>query len=88
MPVAVTGPASVFTTRKVAAYGAISVLSAVAVVLGAFHQRSNFYSAAVMLGRSNGCMMVSISHEQSVSFSMWPEIFLPPSRSYSILASS
>lgn len=57
MPVAV-GAASVFTTRKVAAYGLLSTLAAFAVVLSAFRQRSNFYSAAVMLGRSNGCMMV------------------------------
>lgn len=58
MPMAAAGPGSVFTTRKVAAYGVISILSAFAVVLSAFRQRSNFYSAAVMLGRSNGCMMV------------------------------
>jgi hypothetical protein len=57
MPVA-GGAASLFTPRKVATYGLLSTLAAMAVIVGAFRQRSNFYSAAVMLGRSNGCMMV------------------------------
>ncbi|UZJ51946.1 hypothetical protein CBS101457_001266 [Exobasidium rhododendri] len=57
MPVA-GGAASLFTPRKVATYGLLSTFAALGVILGAFRQRSNFYSAAVMLGRSNGCMMV------------------------------
>lgn len=57
MPV-VLGAASAITSRRVATYGALSTAAAIAVVFNAFRQRSNFYSAAVMLGGSNGCMMV------------------------------
>lgn len=74
MPVAV-GAASVFTTRKVAAYGVLSTLAAFAVVLSAFRQRSNFYSAAVMLGRSNGCMMVR--HPLVFPFGLFNSLILP-----------
>lgn len=57
MPV-VLGAASAITSRRVAAYGVASFLAAAGVVFNAFRQRSNFYSAAVMLGGSNGCMLV------------------------------
>lgn len=60
MPV-VLGAASAITSRRVAAYGLLSTAAAVAVVLNAFRQRSNFYSATVMLGGSNGCMMVLLN---------------------------
>lgn len=55
--------ASALTSRKIAAYGAVSTAAASAVVLHAFRQRPNFYAAAVLLGRSNGCMLVSTRFE-------------------------
>lgn len=59
MPAAgAAGAATALTTRNVALYGLVSSAAAVGVVVSAFRQRSNFYSAAVMLGGSNGCMLV------------------------------
>lgn len=59
MPAAgAVGAASALTTRNVALYGLVSSVAAVGVVVSAFRQRANFYSAAVMLGSSNGCMLV------------------------------
>jgi hypothetical protein len=43
---------------RLAAYGAISTSLATAVVLAAFQQRPNFYSACVYLSQSNACLMV------------------------------
>ena len=45
---------------RLAAYGAGSSLLAGYVVLSAFRQRSNFFSAAVYLSKSNACMMVCL----------------------------
>ena len=54
-----TPPPSHATMVRLAAYGASSSLLAGYVVLSAFRQRSNFFSAAVYLSKSNACMMVS-----------------------------
>ncbi|KAK6540530.1 E3 ubiquitin-protein ligase hrd1 [Orbilia ellipsospora] len=43
---------------RLAAYGTISTLMASGVVLHAFNQRANFYSACVHLAQSNFCLMV------------------------------
>ena len=43
---------------RLAAYGAISTSLATAVVLVAFQQRPNFYSACVYLSQSNACLMI------------------------------
>src|SRR5947207_3951196 len=43
---------------RLAAYGAISTTLATAVVLAAFQQRPNFYSACVYLSQSNACLMI------------------------------
>ncbi|KAK6345822.1 E3 ubiquitin-protein ligase hrd1 [Orbilia blumenaviensis] len=43
---------------RLVAYGAISTLVASGVVLQAFHQRANFYSACVHLAQSNACVMI------------------------------
>ncbi|EPS37122.1 hypothetical protein H072_9253 [Dactylellina haptotyla CBS 200.50] len=43
---------------RLAAYGTISTLVASGVVLQAFHQRANFYSACVHLAQSNACLMI------------------------------
>lgn len=43
---------------RLAAYGGLSCLLAGYVVLSSFRQRSNFFSAAVYLSKSNACMMV------------------------------
>ena len=48
-------------TGRMAAYGSASTLAATAVVIGALRSRSNFYSAAVMMGRSNGGMLVLLN---------------------------
>jgi E3 ubiquitin-protein ligase synoviolin len=42
-------------------YGLVSTSLFVWTLLSAFRQRSNFYSAAVYLSKSNACMMVSPS---------------------------
>lgn len=41
-------------------YGLVSTALFVCTILNAFRQRSNFYSAAVYLAKSNACMMVSL----------------------------
>lgn len=41
-----------------------STALATAVVLRAFQQRPNFYSAAVYLSQSNACLMVGVYHLQ------------------------
>ncbi|EWC47858.1 hypothetical protein DRE_02740 [Drechslerella stenobrocha 248] len=43
---------------RLTAYGAVSTLVASGVVLQAFHQRANFYSACVHLAQSNACLMI------------------------------
>jgi hypothetical protein len=43
---------------RLAAYGAISTSLATAVILAAFQQRPNFYSACVYLSQSNACLMI------------------------------
>jgi hypothetical protein len=43
---------------RLAAYGALSTSLATAVVLAAFQQRPNFYSACVYLSQSNACLMI------------------------------
>jgi hypothetical protein len=43
---------------RLAAYGAISASLATAVILAAFQQRPNFYSACVYLSQSNACLMI------------------------------
>jgi hypothetical protein len=43
---------------RLAAYGAASTSLATAVVLAAFQQRPNFYSACVYLSQSNACLMI------------------------------
>ena len=43
---------------KLAHYGVGSTVLALYVVLLSFDQRSNFYSAAVYLSKSNACMLV------------------------------
>ncbi|KAI9740673.1 MAG: E3 ubiquitin-protein ligase hrd1 [Claussenomyces sp. TS43310] len=43
---------------RLAAYAGASVASAAAVVIYAFNQRSNFYSACVYLSQSNLCLMI------------------------------
>lgn len=40
------------------AYGAFSTSLAMAVILAAFQQRPNFYSACVYLSQSNACLMI------------------------------
>lgn len=44
---------------RLAAYAGASALLAVGVILRAFHERPNFYSASVYLAQSNACRMVS-----------------------------
>ena len=43
---------------RLAAYGAFSTSLATAVILAAFQQRPNFYSACVYLSQSNACLMI------------------------------
>jgi hypothetical protein len=43
---------------RLAAYGAVSTTLATAVILAAFQQRPNFYSACVYLSQSNACLMI------------------------------
>ncbi|KAK6338137.1 E3 ubiquitin-protein ligase hrd1 [Orbilia brochopaga] len=43
---------------RLAVYGTVSTLVASGVVLQAFHQRANFYSACVHLAQSNACLMI------------------------------
>jgi hypothetical protein len=43
---------------RLALYGAISSSLAGSVILGAFQQRPNFYSACVYLSQSNACLMI------------------------------
>ncbi|KAI9684071.1 MAG: E3 ubiquitin-protein ligase hrd1 [Bathelium mastoideum] len=43
---------------RLAAYAGFSTAAAAAVVLRAFHERPNFYSASVYLAQSNACLMV------------------------------
>jgi hypothetical protein len=45
-------------TMRLAAYGALSTSLATAVILAAFQQRPNFYSACVYLSQSNACLMI------------------------------
>lgn len=47
-------------------YGVLSSVIFVATVLNAFRERSNFYSAAVYLSKSNACTMVSLASSRSV----------------------
>ncbi|KAF8471880.1 hypothetical protein BDZ91DRAFT_479751 [Kalaharituber pfeilii] len=43
---------------RLAVYGAVSTLAASGVVISAFAQRANFYSATVYLAQSNACLMI------------------------------
>ncbi|KAF8428324.1 hypothetical protein EV426DRAFT_587355 [Tirmania nivea] len=43
---------------RLAVYGAVSTLAALGVVISAFAQRANFYSATVYLAQSNACLMI------------------------------
>ncbi|KAI9816112.1 MAG: E3 ubiquitin-protein ligase hrd1 [Phylliscum demangeonii] len=43
---------------RLAAYAGTSTVLAAAVVLRAFHERANFYSACVYLSQSNACLMI------------------------------
>ncbi|GAA5896169.1 hypothetical protein JCM8208_007548 [Rhodotorula glutinis] len=43
---------------RIATWGLVSTALALGTVLSAFRQRSNFYSAAVYLSKSNACMMI------------------------------
>ena len=43
---------------RLVAYGALSTSLATAVILMAFQQRPNFYSACVYLSQSNACLMI------------------------------
>ncbi|KAI5810053.1 RING finger protein [Peziza echinospora] len=43
---------------RLAVYGTVSTLAASGVVLSAFAQRANFYSATVYLAQSNACLMI------------------------------
>lgn len=43
---------------RLAAYGGISTSLATAIVLAAFQQRPNFYSACVYLSQSNACLLI------------------------------
>ncbi|KAI9840258.1 MAG: E3 ubiquitin-protein ligase hrd1 [Thelocarpon superellum] len=43
---------------RLAAYAGTSTVLATAVIIRAFHQRANFYSAAVYLAQSNACLMI------------------------------
>ncbi|GAA5840369.1 hypothetical protein JCM9279_002360 [Rhodotorula babjevae] len=43
---------------RIATWGVVSTALALGTVLSAFRQRSNFYSAAVYLSKSNACMMI------------------------------
>ncbi|PWN21740.1 hypothetical protein BCV69DRAFT_153317 [Microstroma glucosiphilum] len=58
MPQAVS---PLFTPQRLVFYGAASVAAAGGVIVRAFRERSNFYAAAVWLGRSNGCMLVLLN---------------------------
>lgn len=51
------GPVAAMVGR-IATWGLVSTALALGTVLSAFRQRSNFYSAAVYLSKSNACMMV------------------------------
>ncbi|CAD6931928.1 unnamed protein product [Tilletia controversa] len=58
---AVRGPSSILSAKRLFIYGALTIGSTVAVTLNAFRQRSNYYAAAVWLGRSNGCMLILLN---------------------------
>ncbi|KAE8244860.1 hypothetical protein A4X13_0g6202 [Tilletia indica] len=58
---AIQGPSSLLSGKRLFIYGAITTASAVAVTFNAFRQRSNYYAAAVWLGRSNGCMLILLN---------------------------
>ncbi|KAK0569900.1 E3 ubiquitin-protein ligase hrd1 [Tilletia horrida] len=55
------GPSSIFSGKRLMYYGAASTAAAAAVTFNAFRQRSNYYAAAVWLGRSNGCMLILLN---------------------------
>ncbi|KAG0244532.1 E3 ubiquitin-protein ligase hrd1 [Actinomortierella wolfii] len=46
---------------RLAVYGAVSTALATSVILVAFAQRSNFYSACIYLYKSNACMMILLN---------------------------
>ncbi|KAF9974022.1 E3 ubiquitin-protein ligase hrd1 [Actinomortierella ambigua] len=46
---------------RLAVYGAVSAALATSVILVAFAQRSNFYSASIYLYKSNACMMILLN---------------------------
>ncbi|KAE8212079.1 hypothetical protein CF327_g4235 [Tilletia walkeri] len=58
---AIQGPSSLLSGKRLFIYGAITTALAVAVTFNAFRQRSNYYAAAVWLGRSNGCMLILLN---------------------------
>lgn len=43
---------------RLALYGGVSTLLATAVIVEAFRQRSNFYTACIFLAKSSACMLV------------------------------
>jgi hypothetical protein len=43
---------------RLALYGGVSTLLATAVIIEAFRQRSNFYTACIYLAKSSACMLV------------------------------
>ncbi|PWY98792.1 hypothetical protein BCV70DRAFT_201584 [Testicularia cyperi] len=53
--------AAAITPQRVLLYGLFSTGSALGVVFRAFRERSNFYSATIFLGRSNGCLLVLLN---------------------------
>ncbi|KAL9934100.1 hypothetical protein V8E36_007182 [Tilletia maclaganii] len=55
------GQSSILSGRRLVIYGLASTLAAAAVTFNAFRQRSNYYAAAVWLGRSNGCMLILLN---------------------------
>ncbi|KAK0565312.1 E3 ubiquitin-protein ligase hrd1 [Tilletia horrida] len=58
---AARGPSSILSGKRLLVYGAISTTAAAVVTFNAFRQRSNYYAAAVWLGRSNGSMLILLN---------------------------
>ncbi|KAI9728421.1 MAG: E3 ubiquitin-protein ligase hrd1 [Chrysothrix sp. TS-e1954] len=72
---------------RVAAYAGASTVLALGVVLRAFHERPNFYSAAVYLGQSNACRMILLNMlllTASASMYVLQRLFYGPLRAIEI----
>ncbi|KAG2175336.1 hypothetical protein INT44_007824, partial [Umbelopsis vinacea] len=48
-------------TMRLALYGGVSTMLATTVIVEAFRQRSNFYTACIYLAKSSACMLIILN---------------------------